>query len=230
MKALLVRPKFDSATEHTFAFATEILQWCQQAGISVIDLAEDQAVRGRVEQEFTPPPGSIPPYPEFKPVDLYIHYDHGSEDALIGQDEKAVIDINNCSLLANIETYTLACLSAKKLGVEVWRKGGTYWGYVDVFSFTTDSLPEFQEAANCGFHYRFIEGDTHQNALSRAKETFERLALELVDAGKTFAGLCMRSNRDALVYYNAHKPEEEKKGCLLALLKLPKIIFRKEHS
>jgi hypothetical protein len=120
----------------------------------------------------------------------------------------------------------LACLSAKNLGVEVWRKGGKYWGYVEVVSFTTDALPEFQESFNCGFHYRFIEGDSHQNALNRAKEVFGNLALMLVDAGKTFAALCMRQNRDSLVYYNAHTPEEEKTGCLLALLKLPTKIWR----
>ncbi|GAI95199.1 unnamed protein product, partial [marine sediment metagenome] len=111
-------------------------------------------------------------------------------------------------------------LSAKDLGPEVWSKGGTYWGYVDVFSFTTDSLLEFQEAANCGFKFRFIEEDTRENSLKRAKETFTRLALELVDAGKTFAAICMREDGDALVYLDAHKPEE-KEGCLLALLKLP---------
>ncbi|GAI97065.1 unnamed protein product, partial [marine sediment metagenome] len=125
---------------------------------------------------------------------------------------------------ANKEVFTLACLSAKDLGPEVWSKGGTYWGYVDVFSFTTDALASFQEAANCGFHYRFIEGDSRQSALSRAKETFTRLAFELVDAGKTMAAISMRMNGDNLVYLNAHKPEE-KKGCLLGLLRLPMKLY-----
>jgi len=210
MKAVLCRPKFDDPTQHTFAFAEQILLWCQQAGISVIELAEAEAIRSRVEEELR------------KGIDLYIHYDHGNEGALIGQDKNAVIDLKNCDLLASRETYTLACLSAKNLGIEVWRGGGKYWGYTEVVSFTTDALPEFQEAFNCGFKFRFLEGDTHQNALSRAKDTFTRLAYELVDAGKTFAALCLRSDRDALVYYNAHKPEGERKGCLLAFLKLPR--------
>jgi hypothetical protein len=214
LKAILVRPRFDEVTPYTFAFAAEILQWCQDAGIDTIELAEGEAIRARVEEELA------------KGVDLFIHYDHGNEDALIGQDEKAVIDLNNCHLLASKETYTLACLSAKNLGVEVWRRGGKYWGYVEVVSFTTDALPEFQESFNRGFHYRFIEGDSHQNALNRAKEVFGNLALMLVDAGKTFAAICMRQNRDSLVYYNAHTPEEEKKGCLLAFLKLPTKIWR----
>ncbi|GAI05363.1 unnamed protein product [marine sediment metagenome] len=216
-KALLVRPRFDEPTQHSFAFAGEILQWCRQAKpliVDVIELAEGEAIRARVEQELTPD------------VDLFIFYDHGDEDALIGQDEKPVIDLENAGLLAGKEVFTLACLSAKDLGPAVWRQGGTYWGYVDVFSFTTDSLAEFQEAANCGFKFRFIEGDTRQNSLQRAKETFTRLALELVDAGKVFAAICMREDGDTLVYLDAHKPEE-KEGCLLALLKLPVSLLRR---
>ncbi|GAI98969.1 unnamed protein product, partial [marine sediment metagenome] len=107
---------------------------------------------------------------------------------------------------------------------EVWSKGGTYWGYNQIVSFTTDSLDAFRESFNCGFKFRFVENDSRENALSRAKETFTRLSLELVDAGKTFAAICMRLNGNSLVYLNAHKPEE-KEGCLLTLLKLPTKLF-----
>jgi len=213
MKALICRPKFDSATEYTFAFADEILEWCQQAGIEVTELAEEDAVRPAVENALE----------RFNP-EIFVFYDHGDKDALIGQDGKAVIDIKNCDRLAGKEVFTLACLSAKDLGPEVWRKGGTYWGYTEVVSFATDSLPEFQEAFNCGFHYRWLEGDTRQNALTRAKETFTRLSLELVGAGNIFAAIFMRENGDNLVYLDAHKPEE-KEGCLLGLLKLPKRLY-----
>ena len=210
MKALLCRPKFDEPTQYSFAFAGEILQWCQQAGIDIIELAEDDAVRPAVEKALQ----------TFNP-DIFVFYDHGSEDCLWGQGgTAAAIDLKNVGLLANIETYTLACLSAKSLGVEVWRRGGAYWGYTEVVGYTTDALAEFQEAFNCGFHYRFIEGDIRQNSLQRAKETFSRLSLELIDVGNPLAAICMRGDGDALVYLNAHKPEE-KEGCLLALLKLP---------
>jgi len=210
LKALLVRPRFDDATEHTFAFAGDILEKCRQAGIEVVELAESEAVREKVEEQLR------------KGVDVFIFYDHGDEDALIGQDEKPVIDLSNCHFLKEKETYTLACLSAKKLGVEVWRRGGKYWGYTEVVGFTTDSLKEFQEAFNCGFCYLFLEGETHQAALDRARETFDRLAEELVSQGKIMAAIFMRQNRDSLVSYNAHGPEEGNgSGCLLALLKLP---------
>ncbi|MBA7552654.1 hypothetical protein ES705_45224 [subsurface metagenome] len=135
--------------------------------------------------------------------------------------DEAVIDLKNANLLANKEVFTLACLSARDLGPEVWRKGGTYWGYTEVVSFTTDALDAFQEAFNCGFRFRFVENDSRENSLRRAKETFTRLAFELVGAGKILAAVFMREDGENLVYLDAHKPEEEKKGCLLGLLKLP---------
>lgn len=214
MKAILVRPEFDEATQYTFGFASDILQACRDAGMEVVELARGEAIRERVEEELA---GGF---------DIYIHYDHGNEGALIGQDEKPVIDSGNCALLVGKETYTLACLSAKRLGVDVWRMGGRYWGYVEVVSFTTDALREFQEAFNCGLKHRFIEGADAHDALAQAKETFSRLSLDLVEVGKTMAGVLMRMNGDNLVYYNGQEPEE-REGCLLSLLKLPIELFRR---
>ena len=206
---IIIRPKWDEVTEYCFNWAQEIVDLLKDRGLLIADLGGREITRSEVEK-------TLDKHPE-----AYVGFwDHGNEACLWGSKTEKVLDLKNSERLANREVFTLACLSAKELGPEVWRKGGTYYGYVDVFSFTTDSLAEFQEAANCGFHYRFLEGDTHHNALSRAKETFTRLAFELVEAGKTFAALCMRSNGDALVYYNAHKPEG-KEGCLLTLLKLP---------
>jgi len=219
LKAILVRPKFDSATEHTFAFAEDILKQCGEAGIDVVELAEGEAVKDRVEEELK------------KGTDLFIFYDHGSEDALIGQDEKPVIDLNNCHWLAGKEVYTLACLSAKKLGAEIWRQKGKYWGYTEVVGFTTDALNEFKEAFNCGFCYLFLESEEHGDALDRAKETFDRLSMGLVSKGKIMAAIFMRQNKEKLVSYNAQGPEAGNGGgCLLGLLKAPVAIFRSLFS
>ena len=220
MKAILVRPKFDDATQYTFAFAEEILEWCRQAKIDVVELAEGEAVKSRVEEELK------------KGADLFIFYDHGDEDCLVGQDEKPVIDLSNCNWLAGKDVYTLACLSAKKLGVEVWRQKGRYWGYNQVVGFTTDALPEFKQSFNCGFAYLFIERVPHGAALDKARETFDQLATALVSEGKIMAAIYMRKNRESLVDYNAHGPEENGNGggCLLGLLKAPLALFRRFFS
>lgn len=218
MKAILIRPSFDDATNYTLSFAEEILEWCRQAKIDVVELAKGEAVRERVEEQLR------------KGADVFIFYDHGDEDALIGQDERPVIDLSNCHWLADKETYTLACLSARKLGAEIWRQGGKYWGYTEVVGFTTDALKEFKESFNCGFMYIFIEGTPHEDAFDKARETFDRLASELVSQGKIMAAIYMRKNRESLVAYDGHGPEENGggsgSGCLLGLLGAALDIFR----
>jgi len=209
LKAILVRPNFDDATRYTFAFAEEILERCRQAEIDVVELAEGEAVKSRVEEELK------------KGADLFIFYDHGDEDCLVGQDGQPVIDLSNCNWLAGKDVYTLACLSAKKLGVEVWRQKGKYWGYTEVVGFTTDALPEFKRSFNCGFTYLFIERVPHGTALDKARETFDKLATALVSEGKIMAAIYMRKNRESLVAYNAEGPTSGNGGCLLGLLKLP---------
>jgi hypothetical protein len=208
---IIVHPKFDDVTQYSDGWAQEIVDILKDKGLLVADLGGREVTRAEVEE-------ALDEHPE-----AYVGFwNHGNEDCLWGSKAEKVFDLQNSDRLAGKEVFTMACLSAKELGKEVWSKGGTYWGYTEAFSFTTDSLVEFQEAANCGFHYRFLEGDTHQNALKRAKDTFTELSYKLVDAGKTFAAIAMRNDRDALVYYNASKPGEEKPGgCLLALLKLP---------
>jgi hypothetical protein len=210
LKVILVRPRFDDATEYTFAFAEEILEWCRQAGIEVVELAEGEAVRDKVEEELR------------KGVDTLIFYDHGNETSLIGQNEQPVIDLDNCQLLSEKEVYTLACLSAKELGVKIWEQGGKYWGYTEVVGFTTDALPEFQKSFNCGYLYLFIEGASHSDALDKARQTFDELTQQLLSDGKMMAAIYMRQNRDNLVDYNAQGPNGGNGGgCLLGLLKLP---------
>jgi hypothetical protein len=210
LKAILVRPRFDDATEYTFDFAQEILDWCTQAGIEVVELTEGNAVRGKVEEELR------------KGADTLIFYDHGNESALIGQDEQPVIDLENCHWLAEKDVYTLACLSAKELGVEIWRRGGKFWGYKEVYGFTTDALDAFKQASNCGFMYIFIEAAPWEDALDKAKETFDQLSMDLVAEGKIMAAVFMRENGANLVAYNGSGPDDQNgEGCLLGLLKLP---------
>lgn len=210
MKAVLVRPRFDEATQYTFDFAQEILEWCQQAGIEVVELAEGEAVRAKVEEQLR------------KGADTLIFYDHGNESSLIGQDEQPAIDLENCHFLNEKQVYTLACLSAKELGVAIWRRGGKYWGYKEVYGFTTDALKEFKEASNCGFMYIFIEAAPYGDALDKAKETFDRLSMDLVSQGKIMAAVFMRENGANLVAYNGSGPDDQNGGgCLLGLLKLP---------
>ncbi|GAG09869.1 unnamed protein product, partial [marine sediment metagenome] len=111
---ILVHPRFDQATEYSNAWAEQVKEWL---GDECIDLATDDAVRDKVEEALALHPGADMAF-----------YDHGNEVSLIGQDHLPIISLPNAHLLANRETYTLACLSAKDLGVEIWRNGGKFWG------------------------------------------------------------------------------------------------------
>ena len=207
-KWVIVRPIWDDITIYSCKWAEEIANILKERGALVADLAERPVSREELERILREHPEACVGF-----------WDHGSENCLWGGEGEKVLDLNNCELLANKEVFTLACLSAAKLGVEVWRKGGKYWGYIKEFSFTTDSLPEFQEASNCGFYFRHVEGDTAENALARAKAKFSELALQLANSGKVLAAVCMRNDGDILRYYNGEAPGEGK-GCLTALLGL----------
>lgn len=216
---ILIRPRFDAATEISHEWAKQIWDWCVQANIQMLDLAEGDAVRSKVEQAI-----------QERDPEIVVFYDHGDEKRLIGQDQEAVIDLGNCSLVAGRKIYTMACLSAKELGKSCHGLGSTYWGYVDLVSFSSDALDEFQESLNCGFWYLFVEGNSPEDALKLAKDKFTELAATLANQGKVLAAALMTGNREALRYWDGEEPEEEPEkpeGCLVRLLKLPVLLVRR---
>lgn len=195
MTWILVRPRFDQATEHSYRWAEQLKEWL---GGDCIDLGDNDAVRLKVEQALVTNPGASLAF-----------YDHGNEISLIGQDRQPVISLPNAHLLAKREVYTLACLSAKDLGIEVWRKGGKFWGYDKEFTFTTDALEEFGEAANCGFKFRHLDKLQPKQALDAAKGRMTSLMQLLADTNRPFSAIWMRHNRDCTKYYDGEEPQSE---------------------
>jgi hypothetical protein len=84
----------------------------------------------------------------FKP-DAIVFFNHGGEDCLCAQDgATCVLDSKNVDKVAGKIIYTMACLSAAKLGAEAWKRGCVYIGYVETFTFTVaykDGCPENPE-------------------------------------------------------------------------------------
>ena len=192
---LFVRPVFDEVTEITYDEAEDAINYLREKGIEVIDLGKERAIRENVERVLTERP------------DVGIaHYNHGSEDKIWGNDERPIVDLKNVNLLSGRECYNNNCSSAKKLGVEAWKLGAVYWGYDDVFYFTTDSLEEFKEAVNCGIKRR-VDSLSWGECLQKTKEKMTELADKLLKAGKALAASCMRYDRDHLVCYNANPPQ-----------------------
>ena len=197
MKARLVAPVFDEVTPHSYDWSREVLGWLENKGYVVEDLSGSEISRADVEKDIDS-------------VDVFIFYNHGTEDALWGSATEAVIDLKNCGLLAGKTVITMACLAARKLGVELWKLKSVFSGYYDPFSFTTDALAEFKKFANSITFYR-LEGMSWKAALEASKELGFALAGKLAQAGKFIASVLMRQNTNALRCYNATAPTET--GC-----------------
>jgi len=125
-------PKFDEVTEIS-------LGWCGRAmdeiadKIDVLGFYDREAVRVPVLQAL-----------KDKMPQWFVHYDHGSEYVLWGDDEEPIIDLSNLDQLAGMHVYCMNCLSGKGLGARAVGKGILeYWGYVDSVAFTTDAVDAF---------------------------------------------------------------------------------------
>lgn len=168
----------------------------QKAGATVIDLPAEKALRKNVDKSCREHPDA-----------MLIFYDHGNEDLLMGNDGIPVIDLDNVDLLSNREVYTMACLSAKTLGVIAYvdHKCKSFWGSVDVVSLTTDAIESFKEAFNYGLIQR-LKGLSWKECLESTKEKMAEIINRLIEAGKLIAATCLSYDRDILVCYDGGSP------------------------
>lgn len=158
-------------------------------------MAKEDAIREKVEEALK------------ENLDISIaHYDHGSEDKIWGNDERPVIDLETAHLLKRRQCYNNNCSSAKTLGAEAHRLyEATYWGYTEVFYFTTDAKEEFKEAVNYGFKRR-VDGFSWKECLEKTKKRMTEIIDALVKAGKALAASCLRHDRDHLVCWGVDEP------------------------
>jgi len=198
-EAVLVAPKFDSATEYSYGWSREAKALLEEKSYEVIDIGGGPVSRAEVENALRQNPGV-----------LYVHFDHGSDSAHWGSQTEAVVDLNNVKLLSGREVYCMNCLSAKKLGVEAYKNGAlAYWGYVETFTFSTEAIEEFGEFAVSGLKFR-LQGETWMQSLQHAKDLAKALGQKLVEAGKYIASVILQGDADALVCYTPDNPPESK--------------------
>lgn len=195
---LIIRPVFDDVTEITYDEAQDFFDYLKEKGKSCIDLAREEAILENVEEVLIENPT----------ISIY-HADHGSPDKIWGNDERPVIDLKNVHLLEGKEIFNNNCSSAKKLGVEAWKKGcKAFFGYTDVFIFTTDALEEFKIATTFGPKRR-VDGLSLKDCLEKTKEKMIELRDDLIKAGKALAAACMTRDHDILVCYNTEPPSSD---------------------
>lgn len=190
-------PRFDEATEYSYQWNERLRDKIGNRMTFILLLMTD-AIRENVERALRENPDI-----------MLIHYDHGLEDALIGQDERPVVDLVNVALLKGRESYNMNCLSAQTLGKAAYQDGcKAYWGFTQIVSFTTDAEEDFCEAFNYGLLY-YLEGHSWEECLEQAKAEMTRIIDDLVKRGNGLAAMLLREDRDALVCYDGDSPPPE---------------------
>jgi len=186
MKGIFVVPKFDDATFYSHLWNERMREQIGDRMEKELLLIED-AIRAKDEEALLRDPTA-----------MHVHYDHGSEDAIYGNDLVPVIDLDNVSLLKGRTAYNMNCLSAKTLGKAAYKEGClAYWGSITEVSFTSDAEEKFGEALNYGL-LMVVEGKTWLEALQLARDKMTEIVDELVSQGNGLAAMLLREDRDAL--------------------------------
>ena len=162
MTILLIAPRVDEATIYSNKWASEVKDVIVSENYPLTYLGDGEVKREDVENTI-----------KVQNPDLIVFYNHGNEDCWYGSLEEKIIDLDNVDLLKGKEVYTMSCLSAKKLGVEAWKRGcSVYIGYKDVFSFNTDEEDLFKEAANSGIIKKIKDKVSWKEAFEYMKQKF----------------------------------------------------------
>lgn len=183
---LEVAPCFEQITEYSLRWSQRLHE---ELGEKHVSCLRDTAVRDVFED-----------YVEEYDPELITFYDHGNEDVLVGNDEKPLLDTGNVGILKGRDMYTMACLSAKRLGADAYRKGcRAYWGYTQPFSFVTTDEEIFSILANMGLILKRKERLSWEECVSRVKDAYNKRIEELGDEGNPWTIIALISDRDCLV-------------------------------
>lgn len=180
--------KFDAATE-------ESIRWCMEAVIKIIakmpvvELFDAKAVKSEVEKMLATIPKAT----------WFMHYDHGSDYVMWGDDEQPIIDLDNLDKLAGMHVYTMNCSSGKGLGAHAISKGILeYWGYMDTVSFTNDAVNEFGEAFNYGIIAAITQDKFLKDVVEETRQHGYDIAEKLTADGKILAASCLVNDMNIL--------------------------------
>lgn len=196
MEALVVRPilEGDEVTPYSYRWADDPIRDLKNGHFNVNDLGGREVQKTELSEAIA----SRDPY-------IVVHYDHGDEDAWIGNRAEPILTGADAGILSGRIVYTMNCLSAKRLGVAAWRAGAkAYVGYVDTFAFTLEGELLFREAVGYGLSL-YLSGLTDWAQIKgRMVDKFNEMMAAATDP---WTGMWLRSDRDALRIYNAESPQ-----------------------
>jgi hypothetical protein len=158
-------------------------------GWTVTDLQANDTNRAKVEQTIR----------DFKP-DFIMHFDHGSQYTIYGQDKNAIvaaIDAQNSNLFEGKSVSTVSCESALGLGPLAIDSGAkVYLGYDDLHWIHTGYIADFVEASNAA-NYALLEGKSFQEAYDAGIAKYNEKYDKLIVTDSATAAL-MLEDRDRL--------------------------------
>ena len=209
LKAIGAAPKFDNATEYSFP-------WYKQEISYLLDTLGQWDLTDSFEIGMAVSTYVHAALREKKP-DLFIFYDHGNENHLIGNNHQSLMNASNLHLLKNCSVYTMCCLAAKVLGVKAIHQGTLeWWGYTENYTFTYDAIKEHGDISGYGLRTAHIKGLALKNVVEEARQYFYDKADELRANGKTIAAAVIVRNAQALVcWHSGNVPDlPEEKGII----------------
>ena len=182
---LVIRPNHDLATATISKWGEEVVEYARGQGFQVIDLHGSLANPDKLQEALT----------QVKPK-LIVHYGHGREDALLGQNDAPLFTLDNASQLRGVAVYTVSCCSGRKFAEAIERVGGSFIGYSRVFLFNPFNEAPFRESVNVGVK-ALIDGKTMGEAYEAGQQEYDKwiraefqreidfadLTLHLIDLG-----------------------------------------------
>jgi len=196
-RLLLVAPRFDTATEYSFEWATAFHDMIKDdPDIEYTTLLEALANKNEFDAKM--------PY-----HDVLVFFDHGVKDALIGQNLAKLVKTVSVGKLTGKKVFTMACLSASELGVHAFHNGCLeYWGATESIGFTLVDADLFGEIFVRGAYQRFVEGLSIDEVLTNMDTHF----VEQMDKTQNpWTKMWLQKDRDMWIcWHEGNKPKEPK--------------------
>lgn len=134
---------------------------------------------------------------------LFVAYSHGLHHSLVHGGTYYIKTNVNSHLFANSFFYSMCCLSALELGIDITNNhsGVVFIGYND----NADALlgAYMQLSIDCDNHglKEFLSGKTAEASYQSMKDNFTQQIDILESIGEILRAASLRRNRDALVFY-----------------------------
>jgi len=195
-------PLFDSVTIYSHAWLIDAVTQIGTAA-QIQTLLDDQAIQSQVLDAL-----------EKNTPSWFVHYDHGSDYVMWGDDEQPIIDLSNLNKLKGMHVYCMNCSSGKGLGAHAVEQGiKEYLGYNDVVSFTTDKEQIFKEAFNYGLIVAMRQNLELKDVVEEMRQNGYRLADQLRTEGDYIGAAALVNDMDILHVYYEGGPEPPEPQC-----------------